>query len=403
MDIFLARQPIFDKKNKIIAYELLFRTGMLNKYNSVDGDNATIEVIKNTLFNFGIEKIAKSKKVFINFTENILKSNILDLLSPEYVVVEILEDIEPTLEIINICKKLKEMKYTIALDDFVFHNKYKSLMEFVDIIKVDFRITKGEERKEVIKKIKNKNIKFLAEKVETIEEFNDAVKYGYSYFQGYYLSKPIVISGKKIPENKIIHMRLLEELNSKDFSLEKVEELIKKDISLSYKLLRIVNSAEFGLKHKVTSIKQALSYTGEIQVKKWLYLVSIKAIGDDRPDFIIFESLARAKFSELIFLKTRFRKDSFNAYLIGMLSLVDVILEKPIDEILEEILVDEEVKSALIGEKNNKYGFLLSLILNYEQGKIDKIFELMEYFDISTDELRSSYMKAIEWSHSNNL
>ncbi|MNM87494.1 EAL domain protein [compost metagenome] len=403
MDIFLARQPIFDKKNKIIAYELLFRTGMLNKYNSVDGDNATIEVIKNTLFNFGIEKIAKSKKVFINFTENILKSNILDLLSPEYVVVEILEDIEPTLEIINICKKLKEMKYTIALDDFVFHNKYKSLMEFVDIIKVDFRITKGEERKEVIKKIKNKNIKFLAEKVETIEEFNDAVKYGYSYFQGYYLSKPVVISGKKIPENKIIHMRLLEELNSKDFSLEKVEELIKKDISLSYKLLRIVNSAEFGLKHKVTSIKQALSYTGEIQVKKWLYLVSIKAIGDDRPDFIIFESLARAKFSELIFLKTRFRKDSFNAYLIGMLSLVDVILEKPIDEILEEILVDEEVKSALIGEKNNKYGFLLSLILNYEQGKIDKIFELMEYFNISTDELRSSYMEAIEWSHSNNL
>lgn len=403
MDIFLARQPIFDKKNKIIAYELLFRTGMLNKYNSVDGDNATIEVIKNTLFNFGIEKIAKNKKVFINFTENILKSNILDLLSPEYVVVEILEDIEPTLEIINICKKLKEIKYTIALDDFVFHNKYKSLMEFVDIIKVDFRITKGEERKEVIKKIKNKNIKFLAEKVETIEEFNDAVKYGYSYFQGYYLSKPVVISGKKIPENKIIHMRLLEELNSKDFSLEKVEELIKKDISLSYKLLRIVNSAEFGLKHKVTSIKQALSYTGEIQVKKWLYLVSIKAIGDDRPDFIIFESLARAKFSELIFLKTRFRKDSFNAYLIGMLSLVDVILEKPIDEILEEILVDEEVKSALIGEKNNKYGFLLSLILNYEQGKIDKIFELMEYFDISTDELRSSYMEAIEWSHSNNL
>ncbi len=403
MDIFLARQPIFDKKNKIIAYELLFRTGMLNKYNSVDGDNATIEVIKNTLFNFGIEKIAKSKKVFINFTENILKSNILDLLSPEYVVVEILEDIEPTLEIINICKKLKEMKYTIALDDFVFHNKYKSLMEFVDIIKVDFRITNGEERKEVIKKIKNKNIKFLAEKVETIEEFNDAVKYGYSYFQGYYLSKPIVISGKKIPENKIIHMRLLEELNSKDFSLEKVEELIKKDISLSYKLLRIVNSAEFGLKHKVTSIKQALSYTGEIQVKKWLYLVSIKAIGDDRPDFIIFESLARAKFGELIFLKTRFKNDSFNAYLTGMLSLVDVILEKPIDEILEEILVDEDVRSALIGEKNNKYGFLLSLILNYEQGKIDKIFELMEYFNISTDELRSSYMEAIEWSHRNNL
>ncbi|WP_315113959.1 HDOD domain-containing protein [Clostridium intestinale] len=403
MDIFLARQPIFDKKNKIIAYELLFRTGILNKYNSVDGDNATIEVIKNTLFNFGIEKIAKSKKVFINFTENILKSNILDLLSPEYVVVEILEDIEPTLEIINICKKLKEMKYTIALDDFVFHNKYKSLMEFVDIIKVDFRITNGEERKEVIKKIKNKNIKFLAEKVETIEEFNDAVKYGYSYFQGYYLSKPVVISGKKIPENKIIHMRLLEELNSKDFSLEKVEELIKKDISLSYKLLRIVNSAEFGLKHKVTSIKQALSYTGEIQVKKWLYLVSIKAIGDDRPDFIIFESLARAKFGELIFLKTRFKNDSFNAYLTGMLSLVDVILEKPIDEILEEILVDEEVKSALIGEKNNKYGFLLSLILNYEQGKIDKIFELMEYFNISTDELRSSYMEAIEWSHRNNL
>lgn len=401
MDIFLAKQPIFNKYNEIFANELLFRQSHLNRYTGNDGDEATVEVIRNSLINFGLNKIADNKKIFINFTENILKSDILTILSPEVIAIEILENIEPTEEIIEKCRELKKMKYTIVLDDFVFHEKYNKLIEFVDIIKVDFMLTRGAERKNILNRIKSNKIKFLAEKIETIEEFNEAVSYGYSYFQGYYLSKPILIAGKKIPENKIIYMRLLQELSSKKFSMETIEEFIKKDISLSYKLLKIVNSAELGFKHKIKSIKQALAYIGEDKIKKWLYLISIKFIGKDKPEVVIINSLARAKFGELILLRSKYDKEAFQGYLVGMLSLVDVLLEKPIKEVLQEIPIEDEVKVGIIGEVANRYSLLLSLIIAYEKSEIYRVLILVAYFNISIEDLRLSYIEAMEWAYNN--
>jgi len=398
MDIFLARQPIFDRFNKLIGYELLFRNSEKNSYQSEDGDKATTEVIKNMFINMGIEKVTGGKKAFINFTENILKSDIFEVLSPESVIIEILEDIEPTDEILELCKKLKTLGYTIALDDFVYSSKYRKILEITDIIKVDFKITTGCERRRVIEQVNSKNIKFLAEKVETIEEFNDAVSIGYSYFQGYYFSKPLIISGKRISENKAIYVKLLKEINSTDFTLESIENLIKKDISLSFKLLKLINSANYSFRCEIKSIKQVLSLIGEKEMKKWLYLIVFKTIGEDKPGIILINSLTRAKFAELIACKIGREIDNFNAYLIGMLSLMDLLLDRPLKHILDELLVPNEVKDTLNGTCNDSYSKILSLIIEYEKGQWSKVSKISKELNLDEKCLPKAYYEAILYS-----
>ena len=295
MDVFLARQPILNKFNKLFGYELLFRNSEKNIYQAEDGDKATIEVIKNSFVNIGIHEVTGGKKAFINFTENILKSDIFMVLPPETVIIEILEDIEPTEEIIDLCKNLKKQGYLIALDDFVYSSKYIKLIDIADIIKVDFKITKGYERRKVIEKVNSPHIKFIAEKVETMEEFHEAVSFGYTYFQGYYFSRPLIVSGKRISENNIVYMKLLKEISSGSFDIDRIEGLIKKDVSLSFKLLKLINSANYVFRSKIKSIKQALSLLGEKEIKKWLYLIVFKTLGEDKPEVIVIESLTRAR------------------------------------------------------------------------------------------------------------
>ena len=394
MNIFLARQPILDRFNKLVGYELLFRDSEENIYGSEDGDKATIEIIKNTFINIGIEKVTGGKKAFINFTENILKSDIFKVLSPKSVIIEILEDIEPTEEVIELCKKLKSQGYMLALDDFVYSSKYRKLIEIADIIKVDFKITKGEDRRKVIEQVNSGKIKFIAEKVETMEEFNEAVSLGYSYFQGYYFSKPLMISGKRIPENKAVYIRLLQEISSDSFNIDSIENLVKSDLSLAFKLLRLINSAYYSFPTRIKSTKQALALIGGEKIKKWLYLIVFNTLGEDKPEIIVTNSLSRAKFIELIADKIPIEIDSFNAYLIGMLSMIDVLLDRPLDEILEELLIPTEVKDALNGIDNG-YSKLLDLSIEYEKGQWSNVSKISKELNLDEKWLSNAYYKAI--------
>lgn len=397
MEVFVARQPIFDKNHRVVAYELLFRSSMSNSFSYSDGDRATIEVIKNSFINIGIDKIVGDKKAFINFTEKILKSDVVDILSPKVIVIEVLENVEPTEEIFNVCKNLKSKGFILALDDFVFNSKYINLIKIADIIKVDFMITKGYERKKIIELVKNKNIKFLAEKVETMEEFKQAVDFGYSYFQGYYFSKPSIVSQKMIPENKMINLKVLRELNKEDFSMDNLINLIKKDISLSYKFLKLINSANFGFKSRITSLNQAVALLGEEEVKRWLYFIVVNTFGDDKPEIITINTLTRARFVELIFEKIDLKDNAFNGYLIGMLSMIDVLLDRPMYEILNELLISSEIKEALLGEKVNIYSKILNLVISYEKGQWSKVFSIAREIKVDEKYLPKAYIDAIQW------
>lgn len=398
MNAFVARQAILDGKQGLFGYELLFRDSDNNNFQIRDGDAATLEVINNSFINIGMGKVTNGKKAFINFTENLLMSDIFTILSPEDVVVELLETVNPTEEVIQRCKNLKKKGYTIALDDFAFVDKYKRLMDVIDIIKVDFRLTNEYSRKMITKDINSAKIRFLAEKVETVEEHNEAVAYGYSYFQGYYFSRPVSISAKRVPENKLIYLKILRELNNTDFSIENIERLIKKDVSLTYKLLKLINSAKYSLVSTIGSIRQALAFLGEVEVKKWLYVISVKSIGSYKPEWVVTETLIRARFSELLALKAGFKDKAFNAYLIGILARIDVLLDMPLAEVLSELLVPLEVKDVLIDNKKNDLGAIHSIIKAYEAADWDTVKKYLNEINIRKEELADAYIDSIQWA-----
>jgi c-di-GMP-related signal transduction protein len=240
LDVFVARQPIFTKRQKLFAYELLFRDSYENACTCADGDQATSDVICNSFFAIGMDILTGGKRAFINFTENLLRREIPLLLPKEVVVVEILETVEPTPALLAACVKLKQAGYLLALDDFVFQTEFIPLLDICDIIKVDFLTTIGHDRKKIMHDIGERNIKFLAEKVETRADFEQAVKFGYSYFQGYFFSKPIVLKGKNAPTSKINQLRVfkvLQELDKENFTFENIEKFIMYDLALSYQLL----------------------------------------------------------------------------------------------------------------------------------------------------------------------
>lgn len=394
MNVYVARQPILDIYNQVVAYELLFRNNNNNFSEIMDSSLATLDVIKNSFSVVGTEKLTDGKTAFINFDENLIKSNFIENL-PKNLVIEILENIEPDKEIIKACKTLKEKGYTLALDDFIYNEKYKELINYVDIIKVDFIITKGIERKKVIELVNNNNIRFLAEKVETIEDYKQAVEYGYSLFQGYYFCKPAVITGKDMDVYQFTYLKLLNELNKEEIDIEKIEKDIKSDLSLSYKLLMLVNSAYYGLKNKITSIKKGVVTIGTNELKKWLYVITLKSISKDKPEEIVRMSLARAYFGELIIKISKQKINPFDMFLTGLLSMIDILTNREMKEVISNLPLSNEVKHALLGEDNflNK---ILKLEKFYENADWEKVENLSKELGINKVTLNESYMKSIE-------
>lgn len=396
MEVFVATQPIFNVKKKIVAYELLFRSNSNNYYDGTDGDDATSNVISNSFTIIGLEKLTFGKRAFINFTESLLLNETPLLLNKDEIVVEILENIKPTKDIINTCNKLKSLGYILALDDFVFSPEYEPLIELADIIKVDFIITKGKERGDIIKRAKNKNIEFLAEKVETLVEYDEAVRLGYSYFQGYFLSKPTTFKGKDIPSNTLNKFNLLKAVSEENFDISKIEDIIKIDVSFSYKLLKYINSASFGLKAEINSIKQALVLLGKQEVVKWLSLLIINTIGENKNESIVSSSVTRAKFGELIAPKMKLTKWSSDIFIMEMFSNIDVLLDMPMKEVLERLPISKDVKMALLGEKNI-FKIIHELIKAYFEGNWNLFSIYAKALNLKESDLPEDYISALEW------
>ncbi|WBW99127.1 EAL and HDOD domain-containing protein [Oceanirhabdus sp. W0125-5] len=398
MDVYVARQPIFDKKQKVVSYEMLFRSNKVNCYNGIDGNEATCDVISNTFVSIGIEKLTGGKKAFINFTEELLLNEIPTMLPKEYLVIEILETVEPSKEMLNVCRKLKGLGYTIALDDFVFKPKFQSLLEIVDIIKVDFIQTKGLARKRIVEMLSKYNIKFLAEKVETIADFNEAYNYGYSYFQGYFFSKPEIISEHDIPINNYTNIKVLQMIHNNDFSLKVMEDIIKRDISISYKLLRLINSSYYGFKSEIHSIKQAIIILGLDEIKKWISLIMIKKTCSVKYSELLTRTIVRARLGELIAPFTNLNDLLQDVFLMELLSDLNVILNKPMGEILEDLAINQEIKKALNGE-NNDLGILHELLMSYQEGNWPKFEIFSQALDISGIDISELYIEALTWTN----
>lgn len=397
MEIFVARQPIFDRQKRVYGYELLYRKGNLASSDITDSDSATSEVVTNSMLLIGIESLTGGKKAFINFTRNLLENDFAVMFPPDLVAIEILETIEPDQTIITACKKLKQMGYTLVLDDFVYDQRYDPLVEIVDIIKIDFLNTPVSYRRAIIEKFKKNNIKFVAEKVETQNDFELAVDMGYDLFQGYFFSKPVIISGRDMPSNRTGCLRLITEVNQPVPDLDKIEDIIRRDLSLAFKLLKYINSASYGFKSRITSIKHALVLLGVSEIKKWVSLVALKSFSEDKPDEIIRSSTVRARFGELLSEKMGLDNLKSNIFMIGLFSMIDTLTGMPLDLILSDLPLPPEVKDAILGKQGPLFNFF-NMILAYEKADWVTFYSLAEKYNLDLVEVPHLFVQTLNWT-----
>lgn len=395
--IYVARQPIFDCSGQVYAYELLYRSGLDNYFAHHDGDEASSSVINDSMFGFGLESLTGGKIAFINLTREVLLNEWITVIPKELVAVEILETVEPDDAVIEACKKLKQNGYTLVLDDFVYAEKFEPLLAMADVVKIDFIVSSKEERASMCERFKNAPFSLLAEKVETHEEYQEALDLGFIYFQGYFFCKPEVVSRKDVPGFKFNYLRFIQELNRPDVDYDAMEKIIKQDIALSYKLLRYINSAAFGWRKKIESIKQALVMLGERPLKKWASLAAFSSIADDKPPELLTTSLVRAAFCESIAVDVAMKDKAMDLFFIGMLSVVDALVDRPMKEILEEISISDDVKVALI-DGGTPAANVLQLIVAYQQGAWDKVAEMVGILGLDEARVPELYYKAIEWA-----
>jgi len=397
-EAFIGRQAILDQQKNVYAYEILFRSGLKNAFDpNLDGNVATQSVMVNAMLDFGMNKLVSDKRAFINFTEQNLLNRAPKLLPSENVVVEILETVQPTPEILQVVQELKAAGYKIALDDFVLMPGYEPLIDMADIIKVDFRITTDPEERKNLRKILPKHVRLLAEKIETEEEFQQALDFGYVLFQGYFFCKPAVLRQKRLTSNALSKMRLLREINRQNVDFSAITGVISSDTNLVHKLLTYINSAGVGLNNHVSNLKQATVLLGASGVRRWVTLVSLQTFSEDKPPELFTLSLLRAKFCELLAGKLkRPGLTSDTAFLLGMFSLLDVLLSLPMDDVLKEVSLSDELSEALRG-KDNDLRRLLDLVVAYEKGDWEKVITSCTHENLDPDHLKPTYDKVLEW------
>jgi c-di-GMP-related signal transduction protein len=402
MELFIARQPIFDTKKNVFGYELLYRLNTENKFIASDGDFASASVILNCFNVIGVKKLTDNKKTFVNFTKTLLTEGIATIFPRDILVIEVLEDIHGDTQILEYCKNLKELGYEIALDDFVFNEKFLSLCNLADYIKIDFKITPVNLQKQLLSIIATKKMKLIAEKVETIEEFVAAKKLGYHYFQGYFFCRPVIYPFKDIAPLKISYLRLLEKTSKQDMDFDELSNIISQDVSLSFSLLKLINSAAFFLQSKVTSVKQALVILGENETKKWLTLIILKGLSDDPNAEIINYTLERARF--MYNISDKYGKvnekvvDADEAFFTGMLSTLDVLLNRHLDEVLSEMPISSSIKEAIIN-KTGAIGAMLKFTEYYQKGQWQELEEILHNININASDVLELYADAVLWSN----
>ncbi|HVC20079.1 MAG TPA: HDOD domain-containing protein [Vicinamibacterales bacterium] len=399
MQIFVARQPIFDRQDHVIAYELLFRSGLENYFTgeAAGADSATSHVISNGSF-LGLDTLCQGKHAFINFPRSLLVSDAPLLLPRDRVVIEILETVEPDVEVIAACRRLKRAGYRIALDDFPGDETHP-LVPLADFVKVDFlAVPTPERRTELAKRLRAHEIGLIAEKVETKEAKDEGARAGYHYFQGYFLSHPDVVSARSVPAFRMNYLRLLQEVTRPDATPAELETIVKQDLSITYRLLRHINSAAFGFRTEIKSLRFALVLLGLDEIRRWASVWALADLGRDAPDQLVADSVMRARFCEMVVQGTPLRKRAAELFLMGLFSRLDVIIGRPLEEILTALPVPPEARAALLGEPNTLRS-ILDAVIAYEAADWDGCARTAASAGLTDDDFPTCYLAAMEWAH----
>jgi c-di-GMP-related signal transduction protein len=400
-DVFVARQPIFDAQLKLFGYEMLFRASRENRFTSSDQEQASLSVIANSFFVFGIGTLAGEARAFINFTRETLLNEYAYALPRNCLVVEILEDVKPDAEVVAACSRLKERGYMLALDDFdqrAEHEDIGALLDLVDVVKIDFAACDNDRRAKFAHELLPRGINLLAEKVETREDRDLALSLGYAYLQGYFFARPEILVRQQAPALRAHRMEIIRELHCENPNLRKVEDLFKHDPDLSYKLLRHLNSAAFSFRSRIDTIWRAITILGERGMRAWASVVVLAGLGGDHLSEVIVTSVTRARFCELIGKELKMGAQTEDLFMMGLFSLIDVLMKCPMEEAIGVLPLSSEAQDALL-DKANRFKKVLDLTRMFERGQWYAADQLIWSLGLSSDRIQSLYLDAVQWGN----
>ena len=389
--LFLGRQPIYDRRLQVFAYELLFRTSDDNVAVIADAEGSTAQVVIDTFIEIGLENVVGQHLAFVNVSRAFLLDGYARQLPKERVVLEILEDVTIDDRLIACAEELAAAGYTIALDDFVYHDDFRPLLGIARIIKVDLRRLDEASVREHVRLLTRRDVKLLAEKVETKEEFDRCLDLGFDLFQGYYFQRPTIVTGRRPPTNRLAALRLLAALQSPNVTIAQVEALIGQDATISYRVLRVINSAMYGLARRVDSLHEAVVLLGLQRIRTWVTLMTLSGVSD-KPHELLVTAMVRARMASQ--LTAHLPGDVHEAaFTVGLFSALDAILDLPMDEIVSSLPLSQEASDALL-RQTGPLGEVLGCILLYERGDWDHV----RLEGQSADSIRTVYLESVAWA-----
>jgi len=390
--VLLARQPIYNSKLEIHAYELLFRSNNLrDDAQFTCGDKATSQVLLNAFGELGLKSICGEHQAYINFTKNLILE--LPPFDPSQFVIEILEDIDVDDTLINALKLAKKKGACLALDDFILNHNSAPLLHMVDIVKIDVLALSKKHIERFAKAFIPRGITLLAEKIETHEMFDFCKSLGFTLFQGYFLSKPQNIEGQAIPENKAIILKMLKEVQDTNITASKLAETIGQDPQISYKLLKLVNSAAFTRLETCTSLQQAIALLGLNQLKSWVTLIALGNM-EEKPKALHQNSLERAILCQMLGEKIG-EHSIYDYYTVGLFSLLDAYFDRPLLGIIKSLNLPDYMVKAILNEKGG-LGLALHTAKCFQRGKLDELnIEALEKHSLDIELINELYKQCI--------
>ena len=399
MFAFIARQPILDREKEVFAYELFFRDGKNNCYPSIERDEATTKLIAKNYQTLALDDISCNKKSFINFQSETLRSGLPASLDPENVVVELVAGQSVASGLLDTCKHVKNMGYKIALSDNLLKSSWNELLPYVDMLKVNSNHENLDFLANNVNRFIDANVQLIADKVETQENFSIFKDIGFDYFQGYFFAKPESLSNEKLSTSKLTLIELIGASSSESFDIEIVTSIIERDVGLSYMLLRFMNNPAINKRYKITSLRHALNYMGEVEIKKFIALLALTNLSDDKPLELLHLSLVRAKFCDLVSTEKNIGCNPPTAFLVGLFSMLDALLDQEMESLIVKLPLADEVKEALCDGQNNLFMYLM-LARAFESGNWLKVIRISKILEIEQKRLHSLLNEAILWGNS---
>jgi len=390
---FVARQPILDLRGRVHGYELLFRNGAVSAF-SGNGDFATRAMIDNAVV-FGFDRLTGGLPAFVNCTAESLLDDLVDVLPSGGTVLEILENLEPTPRLIHACRELKARGFRIALDDFVWEPRFEPLVELADYIKVDFLLTPPDQRRQLFKRTQGKKIAMLAEKVETEDNYRSARSEGFTLFQGYYFCRPQLIKSRTVPANQLMYLEILRQLRAEFIDFQQLCTAVKRDTSLTFRLMRLVNSAAYAMQQEVKSVKGAIMVLGEDTFRRIAMLAIATAMNSGRPSEILRMALIRARFCELAAALCSLCPAE--QYLLGMFSLLPAMLRMPMESVTPMLPVRDAIRQSLEGADLPER-VLLGWLEKHEQTDWPACESAARSLSLDPEQLFDAYREAILWA-----